>query len=187
MKKDLSHIITGCRKGDSRSQKKLYDTYAPLFLSMAMRYTNSYEEAEDVMIHAFYKIFDKLDSFKGEGSFEGWMKRIVVNESLMQIRKRNNLHLAVEINDVDSAETKNVVDDLQYQDLMQLLEQLPVGYRTVFNLYVIEGYKHREIAELLQISINTSKSQLILAKKRLRTMIEQLESKKKDNRNQQIS
>ena len=154
---------------------------------MAMRYTSRYEEAEDVMIHAFYKIFDKIDSYKGAGSFEGWMKRILVNESLMHIRKRNNLHLAVEISDVDSAETHNVVDDLQYQDLLQLLEQLPVGYRTVFNLYVIEGYKHREIAELLHISINTSKSQLILAKKRLRNMIARLESKKKDNRNQQIS
>jgi len=84
---------------------------------MAMRYTSRYEEAEDVMIHAFYKIFDKIDSYKGAGSFEGWMKRILVNESLMHIRKRNNLHLAVEISDVDSAETHNVVDDLQYYEI----------------------------------------------------------------------
>lgn len=154
---------------------------------MALRYTKQYEEAEDVMIHAFYKIFDKIDSYNGDGSFEGWMKRILVNEALMHIRKRNNLHLAVEVQDIDVAETTNVVDQLQYADLILLLEQLPVGYRTIFNLYVIEGYKHREIAELLDISINTSKSQLILAKKRMKKLIESFELKKKENSNQQIS
>lgn len=154
---------------------------------MALRYTKQYEEAEDVMIHAFYKIFDKIDSYNGDGSFEGWMKRILVNEALMHIRKRNNLHLAVEVQDIDVPETTNVVDQLQYEDLLVLLEQLPVGYRTIFNLYVIEGYKHREIAELLDISINTSKSQLILAKKRMKKLVETFELKKKENSNQQIS
>jgi len=187
LKKQLSHIVQGCRKSDPKSQKELYDRYAPLFLSMALRYTKQYEEAEDVMIHAFYKIFDKIDSFNGDGSFEGWMKRILVNEALMHIRKRNNLSLAVEVKDIDVPETTNVVDQLQYEDLLVLLEQLPVGYRTIFNLYVIEGYKHREIAELLEISINTSKSQLILAKKRMRKLIEAFEVKKKENSNQQIS
>ena len=187
MKKDLSHIIQGCRQNDAQSQKALYDRYASLFLSMALRYTKQYEEAEDVMIHAFYKIFDKIASYSGHGSFEGWMKRILVNESLMHIRKRTNLNLAVEFSDIDKPETKNVVDQLQYDDLIQLLNQLPDGYRTIFNLYVIEGYKHREIAELLDISINTSKSQLILAKKRMRSLIAALEEKKKDNTNQQIS
>lgn len=154
---------------------------------MALRYTKQYEEAEDVMIHAFYKIFDKIDSYNGDGSFEGWMKRILVNEALMHIRKRNSLHLAVEVQDIDVPETTNVVDQLQYEDLLVLLEQLPVGYRTIFNLYVIEGYKHREIAELLDISINTSKSQLILAKKRMKKLVETFELKKKENSNQQIS
>lgn len=181
MKKELSHIIQGCRNSDAKSQKELYDRYAGLFLSMAVRYTKQYEEAEDVMIHAFYKIFDKIDSYSGDGSFEGWMKRIVVNEALMHIRKRTNLNLAVEISDIDKPETENVVDDLQYEDLLKLLSELPDGYRTIFNLYVIEGYKHREIAELLGISINTSKSQLILAKKRMRTLLSNLELKKKDN------
>jgi len=187
LKKDLSHIIEGCRNSDAKCQRQLYDRYAPLFLSMAIRYTKQYEEAEDVMIHAFYKIFDKIDSFRGNGSFEGWMKRIVVNEALMHIRKKNNLHLAVEITEVDKPSTENVVDELQYDDLLSLLDKLPIGYRTIFNLYVIEGYKHREIAELLKISINTSKSQLILAKKRMRSMISDLESKKKDNTNVYIS
>lgn len=187
VKKELSHIIQGCRHSDPQSQKELYDRYAGLFLSMALRYTKQYEEAEDVMIHAFYKIFDKIDSYSGNGSFEGWMKRVVVNEALMHIRKRTNLNLAVEISDIDQPETENVVDELQYEDLLSVLAQLPDGYRTIFNLYVIEGYKHREIAELLGISINTSKSQLILAKKRMRSMLEAIDNKKKDSTNYNIS
>lgn len=182
MKKELTHILQGCRKGNPKSQKALYDRYAPLFLSMAIRYTKQYEEGEDVMVHAFCKIFEKLDSYKGEGSFEGWMKRIVVNEALMHIRKRNNLHLAVEVSDTDAVETESVVDQIQYSELLRLLDKLPTGYRTVFNLYVIEGYKHREIAEMLGISINTSKSQLILAKRRMRELIANLENKKKVNK-----
>ena len=126
-------------------------------------------DAEDVMIESFYKIFSKISQYKGQGSFEGWMKRIVINESLMHIRKKNNLNLHIELEKAyDAKEDAVAVDQLQYEEVLSLLEELPHGYRTIFNLYVIEGYKHREIAELLKISINTSKSQLILAKKRLR-------------------
>lgn len=168
MKDNLKHIVQGCRKGDSKSQKELYDRYAPLFMSMALRYMKVYEEAEDVMVMAFYKIFDKINHFKGEGSFEGWMKRILVNEALMQIRKKNNLNLTLEIDEADAVEDYSVLDEIIYEDLLKMLDELPNGYRTVFNMYVIEGYKHREIAENLGISINTSKSQLILAKKKLK-------------------
>jgi len=112
--KELSHIVQGCKIGDSQSQRELYDRYASLFLSIAYRYTRQYEEAEDVMIHAMYKIMDKIDSYSGNGSFEGWMKRIVINESLMHIRKRNNLHLAVEISDVDVPTDTSVVDTFRF-------------------------------------------------------------------------
>lgn len=182
MKERLEHIITSCKSGDRKAQRELYDHYAPLFFSIALRYMKQYEEAEDVLVMAFYKIFDKIDSYQHQGSFEGWMKRIVVNEALMQLRKKNNLNLAVEISDIDIPEEANVIDELQYEELLNLLDELPTGYRTVFNLYVIEGYKHREIAEELGISINTSKSQLILAKKRLKAIL-----KKKDNYHLKIS
>lgn len=182
MKERLEHIITSCKSGDRKAQRELYDHYAPLFFSIALRYMKQYEEAEDVLVMAFYKIFDKIDSYQHQGSFEGWMKRIVVNEALMQLRKKNNLNLAVEISDIDIPEEANVIDELQYEELLNLLDELPTGYRTVFNLYVIEGYKHREIAEELGISINTSKSQLILAKKRLKALL-----KKKDNYHLKIS
>ena len=160
-----------CRKGDAKAQKQLYDMYSPLFMSMAMRYMKNIESAEDVMVMGFFKIFDNINKFKGEGSFEGWMKRILVNEALMQIRKRNNLYLTLELSEVDKADDASVIDDMAYEDLVALLDELPPGYRTIFNMYVIEGYKHREIAELLSISINTSKSQLILAKRRMRELI----------------
>lgn len=160
-----------CKKGDPKSQKQLYDMYAPLFMSMAMRYMKNFPEAEDVMVMGFFKIFDNINKFKGEGSFEGWMKRILVNEALMQIRKQSNLYMTIELSEVDQADDSSVIDDMAYEDLLELLDELPPGYRTIFNMFVIEGYKHREIADLLDISINTSKSQLILAKKRMRELI----------------
>lgn len=166
-----ANILARVKKQDRQAQQALYDKYAPLFYSICLRYVKQPMDAEDVMIESFYKIFSKISQFKDQGSFEGWMKRIVINESLMRIRKKNNLNLHIELEKAyDTKEEAVALDQLQYEELLSLLEELPQGYRTVFNLYVIEGYKHREIAELLNISINTSKSQLILAKKRLREL-----------------
>ena len=145
--------------------------YAPLFMSIAMRYMKNYQSAEDVMVMGFFKIFDNINKYKGEGSFEGWMKRILVNEALMQLRKHNNLRMTVEMSDIDKPDNSSVIDDIAYKELVSILSDLPPGYRTIFNMYVIEGYKHREIAEALSISINTSKSQLILAKKKMRELL----------------
>jgi len=145
--------------------------------AICMRYIKSSQDAEDIFIDAFYKILTKIDHFKGEGSFEGWMRRIMVNESLMFLRKKTNLHMTVEIPSTDIADTPDVSEDeFSYDEIMGILDELPAGYRTVFNLYVFEDYKHREIAEMLGISINTSKSQLILAKKRVLELL-----KKKEN------
>lgn len=146
-------------------------------LGVIRRYIFRLDEAEDVLVEGFFKVFDKLDSFNGQGSFEGWIRRIMVNESLMKLRKKHALQKATDltaINPNNFSQEAKVGGQLAVQDILQLLEQLPLGYRTVFNLYVIEGYKHREIAELLGISINTSKSQLILAKQRLREALERL-------------
>lgn len=173
-----ANILVRVKNQDRRAQQALYDKYAPLFYSICMRYLKQPMDAEDVMIESFYKIFNKIGQFNDQGSFEGWMKRIVVNESLMHIRKKKNLNLHIEIEKAyDAKEDAVALDNLQYEELLALLEELPDGYRTIFNLYIIEGYKHREIADLLGISINTSKSQLILAKKRLREIY-----KKKHNR-----
>lgn len=122
-------------------------------------------------MEGLFKAMSKIDMFKGAGSFEGWIRRIVVNEALMHLRKNNNFKLTVEISNIEIQSFITIQDELEAQDILNLLNKLPTGYRTIFNLYVVEGFKHREIAEQLGISINTSKSQLILAKKRLRKLV----------------
>ncbi|MDH3243176.1 MAG: sigma-70 family RNA polymerase sigma factor [Saprospiraceae bacterium] len=149
----------------------LYDRYAPVLFGICRRYIRQNEDAEDVLLETFYKIYSNIGQYGFKGSFEGWMKRIAINESLMFLRKNKNPYLRAELNDIFVEGSPNVEELLFEQDVMKLLEQLPVGYRTVFNLYVIEGYKHREIAEQLGISINTSKSQLIQAKRKLSQLI----------------
>ena len=164
-------ILKGCKARVRKAQNELYQRYAPLFLSICRRYLRAYDVAEDIMVHAFCKIFEKIDTYADHGSLEGWMKRIVINECLMEIRKRRNHFLTVAIEDLHEDPPSIEADPLVYEELLALLDELPDGYRTVFNLYVIEGYKHKEIAELLGISINTSKSQLILARRKLQGFI----------------
>lgn len=166
-------LIEACRRQDRRAQRNLYDQYAPHMFGVCKRYVKNREDAEDVLMEAFFKVFTNIHQFKGDGSFEGWIRRIVINESLMFLRKKHNFHIRVELNQVDAQTPTTAVHKLEAEDILYFLDQLPTGYRTIFNLYVIEGYKHREIAELLGISINTSKSQLILAKKRLRALLEE--------------
>ncbi len=165
-------LIAAVKKGQRKAQKLLYDRYSPQMFGVAKRYVKITEDAEDVLISAFFKAMTNIAQFSGKGSFEGWIRRIVVNESLMLLRKRHNFNLTVESENFDVQTDMTVEEDLAAQDLLRYLEELPHGYRTVFNLYVLEGYKHREIAEHLGISINTSKSQLILAKKRLKDILE---------------
>lgn len=165
-------LIEACIKKDRRAQKLLWDRYSPKMFGVCKRYIKGYEDREDVLIEAFVKVFKNIGQFKGAGSFEGWIRRIVVNESLMYLRRKHNFKMTVEINNVDIKTTISVEDQLAANDILALLSYLPTGYRTVFNLYVLEGYKHREIAEILGISINTSKSQLILAKKRLQSLLQ---------------
>lgn len=168
-------LIEGCRSNNRLAQKQLYERFAAKMFGVCRRYVKTVENTEEVLMMAFCKVFKKIDTFSGNGSFEGWIRRIMVNESLMFLRKkyRFNEHADVTEIPVKTVEV-NIEDELAAQDILNLLEQLPIGYRTVFNLFVIEGYKHREIAEQLGISINTSKSQLILAKKKLRKLIKRM-------------
>jgi RNA polymerase sigma factor (sigma-70 family) len=158
---------------DRSAQKALYDRYSPLMFSVCRRYLRSREDAEEALVSGFYKVFSNIDSYSGNGSFEGWIRRIMVNEALMKLRKTQPLvfpgdtFMPVETEDGFSIEA-----DMSAREIMALLDELPPGYRTVFNLYVLEGFKHHEIAETLHISINTSKSQLILAKEKLRKLME---------------
>lgn len=170
-------LISKCREHDGKAQKALYDKYASKMLGVCMRYIKDNDQAEDVMITGFVKVFEKIDQFKSEGSFEGWLRRIMVNQSLSFIRKNKGMYLEVDIEAADrEPDYKSLNDNLEAQDLLNLINNLPTGYQTVFNLYAIEGYSHKEIAEQLGISENTSKSQLSRARTLLqKQLIEQEE------------
>lgn len=160
------------RNQDPAAQKQLYDRYSPLLFSVCRRYLRAREDAEEALVSGFFKVFSQIASFSGQGSFEGWMRRIVVNEALMMLRKSQLLIFpGDEVIQFDQPDGFSIEADLSAREIMVLLDELPNGYRTVFNLYIIEGYKHQEIADLLGISINTSKSQLILAKEKLRNLL----------------
>lgn len=165
-------LIESCKKQDRRAQKRLFDRYAPTMLGVCRRYIKIPEEAEDVMLEGFFKVLTKIDMFSGEGSFEGWIRKIMVNESLMHLRKNQTFRFTEEIDpNIDITEQPLIIEKMEAAEILDLLDELPPGYRMVFNLYVVEGFKHREIAEELGISINTSKSQLILAKKRMEELL----------------
>jgi RNA polymerase sigma-70 factor (ECF subfamily) len=164
-------FIKALKKMDRNAQKELYELYSSRYFALCRRYLIQYDEAQDALVKAFYKIMTSMDKYHGTGSFEGWMRRIVVNECLMSLRKNQHFHLNLETAHQQAVDEVNIIDDLAYRELIACMEKLPQGYRTIFNMYVIEGYKHREIGEILGISINTSKSQLILAKKRMAEII----------------
>lgn len=158
-------LIRDCMKGKPSAQRDLYNRHAGLMYGICLRYLKEPYLAEDVMITGFTKIFEKIDQFRFSGSFEGWMKRIMVNESLSYIRKNKYMYLEVDIEKAErEPDYSMLTDQLEAKDLLKLIQDLPVGYRTVFNLYAIEGYSHKEIAEQLGINENTSKSQLSRAR-----------------------
>ncbi|MCW5921244.1 MAG: sigma-70 family RNA polymerase sigma factor [Saprospiraceae bacterium] len=158
---------------DPAAQKWLYDRYSPMLFALCRRYLRTREDAEEALVSGLFKVLSQIEHYTGAGSFEGWMRRIVVNECLMMLRKTQLLVFPgndLQLNE-SHADTFSIDAEISAREILELLDQLPNGYRTVFNLYVLEGYKHHEIADLLGISINTSKSQLILAKQKLRNLL----------------
>jgi len=169
-------LIAGCVKQKASAQRALFDKYSGRMLSLCRRYVKDVLEAEGVMITAFTKIFERIEQYTGEGNFEGWMKRIMVNESLQYLRKHKNMQLNMDIEEAHHLPNYDAMEDhLQTEDLMQMIAELPVGYRTVFNLYAIEGFSHKEIAEQLKINENTSKSQLSRARVYLQKRLAEME------------
>lgn len=167
---DLNQIIQACKKNDSKAQKMLYEKYDSRYFAVCKRYFVNIHEAEDALVKGFLKIFQNINSYSNEGNFEGWMHRIIVNECLMEIRKKKAIFLSIDehSNNINQAQDKIHEDG----NAMQLLNLLPEGCRIVFILYVIEGYKHKEIADVLNISEGTSKSQLNLAKTKLKELFD---------------
>lgn len=169
-------FISLCKSGDRRAQRLLYDRYAPRLFGLCRRYVRNDADAEEILLDGIYKVLINIEKYEPKGSFEGWMYRITVNECLMFLRKQNgDFARFVEIDtQYDLSNKQQSDDELHENDILKLLDQLPLGYRTVFNLYVLEGYNHREIADLLNISLNTSKSQLRKARMMLKQWLEKM-------------
>ncbi|MDX9929056.1 MAG: sigma-70 family RNA polymerase sigma factor [Bacteroidales bacterium] len=172
---EIKKIIRGCLSGVRRDQELLYRRYSPALYAACLQYTGNEEEARDVLQEGFVKIFRNLAQYKGEGSFEGWMRRIIVNTALEKYRSRFNLYRVDDIDTIDEPEACPDTEDysgLEAMDLLDIVRELPPKYRMVFNLYAIEGYSHKEIAAMLKISEGTSKSNLSRARGILQQKLE---------------
>ncbi|NNE28543.1 MAG: RNA polymerase sigma factor [Saprospiraceae bacterium] len=159
--------------GKRQAQEALYVQYSPTMFGICLRYASDYHSAEDILQEGFVKVFKNLDRFRGDGSFEGWMKRIFINTSIEFYRKAVNKRKIIEMDSVyDQGSAPLALDNLAAKDILKIIQKLPNGYRTIFNLYAIEGYTHREIGAMLGISEGTSKSQLARAREAIRMKIQ---------------
>ncbi|WP_345254873.1 RNA polymerase sigma factor [Flaviaesturariibacter amylovorans] len=176
-----SDLIDGCIRGERRMQKELYERFSAKMYGVCLRYAAAAEEAEDILQEGFVKVFNKIGSFRREGSFEGWIRRIIVNTAIEHFRRKTYLQPITEKEEQTVAGNSfSVLDALAEKDIIGLVQQLSPGYRTVFNMYVVEGYTHKQISELLGISEGTSKSQLSRAKAILQELVyTHLEHKKR--------
>ncbi len=176
-------IIEGCAKHDRRAQQVLYDRYSHFLLGVCLRYATDKSEAEDILQDSFLKIFFNIKDFSGTGSFIGWLRKVAVNTAITHYHKNLKHRYHIEIEEYVSVETGVLSfeeDFFNSEELFMVLNELPAGYRMVFNLYAIEGYKHKEIAEILGIDTNTSKSQYSRAKGVIREKLEKLGKLKKE-------
>lgn len=167
---ELDSIIAKIKDGDTAAFKQLYEAYAPLFKGIAFRYVGNSDESNDLIQEAFIKIYRSIDTFQGYGNFEGWMKRILVNCCLNHIKREKKYAFEVDSSNFSNDTTRwdAVIEELSFEEIVQIIERLPLGYKTVFNLSVFEGYSHKEIGELLGISESASRSQLAKAKQKLK-------------------
>lgn len=167
-----NELIEGCRKADRKYQKALYDRFSKKMMVVCLRYCKAKQEAEDILQEAFIKIFDNIKNFREESSLEYWIKRIVVNTALNSQRSKLYLYPMVDVSDINlSSDSSLSIAGFHYEDLLKMIQELPTGCQVIFNLYAIEGYKHHEIASMLNINEGTSKSQYARAKQLLQQML----------------
>lgn len=171
--KDTEKFVIKSRKGDRQAQQMLFKSLNAPMMGVCLRYMKNEEDAEDVLMEGFFKVFENLNKFtyENERSFFGWVKRIMINEALMKLRRNKEIQFLA-INEDLGAETDiSPLDSLSIADLLKVIREIPVGYRTIFNLYEVEGFSHQDIADQLGISEGTSKSQLFKAKRMLREIL----------------
>jgi RNA polymerase sigma-70 factor (ECF subfamily) len=170
-------IIEGCARHERKAQKVLYEKYSRLLMGVCLRYAGNKAEAEDILQDSFLKIFFRIGDFSGTGSFVGWLRKVVVNTAITHYHLNLKYRYHVDIDEYVSAESGGAGFDEDFytsDELFMVLNELPGGYRMIFNLYAVEGYKHKEIAEMLGIDTNTSKSQYSRAKGVIRDKLEKL-------------
>lgn len=171
--KNETKLIQRAAKQNREAQHVLYELHAPKMLSVCRYYIKDVHQAEEVMLNGFFKVFKYLKSFENKGSFEGWIRRIMVRESISYLRQKKTIEFAEE-EYIEHDYTNNIKTNIEVAEIQRLIDSLPEGYRMVFVMYAIEGYKHFEIAELLNISEGTSKSQLFKARQLLQKKIKEL-------------
>jgi len=170
--KNYKSLISKANNGNRKAQHQLFELFAPKMLSVCRQYVKNKSVAEEVMINGFLKVFTHLKSYRAQGSFEGWVRRIMVNESISQLRKDKKILFKEEYEIENSLDHVTFIETkLEVEEIQKMIDSLPEGYKTVFMLYAVEGFKHSEIAEFLQISENTSKSQLFKARKKLQLIL----------------
>lgn len=171
-------LIDLCIKGDRIAQRAIYDRLASRMFPVCIRYVSDRAVAEDILQDGFITLFSKIDSYKGDGSFEGWARKIFVNTALMYLRKKDALKMSEELENARnlSSDLSTQMQNIGYKELMKLITSLPAGFRTVFNMYVIEGYSHKEIADMMNITETTSRTQLSRARLWLQSKIKEQEN-----------
>lgn len=172
--KNESLLITKALKNNREAQHVLFQLHAPKMLSVCRYYIKDTQFAEEAMLNGFFKVFQNLSTFKNEGSFEGWIRRIMVRESISFLRQKKRIEFTSDDIEDDINHANNIQTNIEVAEIQQLIDNLPEGYKIVFVMYAIEGYKHREIAKILDISESTSKSQLFKARKVLQQKIKEL-------------
>jgi RNA polymerase sigma factor (sigma-70 family) len=161
----FEEIINGCLKGDRKCQEKLYKMFSNRMFGLCLQYASNYDDACDILQDGFIKVFQKLEQFSGRGSFEGWIRRIMINTALERYRSQLYLYpLTEQVSTREEAKNEEIFEKMSADDLLKLVQELPPRYRMVFNLYAIEGYPHKEIAEMMGITVGTSKSNLSRAR-----------------------
>lgn len=172
-------LIQGCKDGDRQSQRLLYAHYYRYAMSICMRYCHTMEESKEVVNDGFMKVFTKIELYQLESSFKAWLRRIMINTAIDHYRKELRYDHNMDLNGAVISVESSVVDDISYEELMKMVQRLTPAYRAVFNLYVIDGYKHDEIAQILDIAVGTSKSNLMKARLKLMKMIEKATGQRK--------
>jgi RNA polymerase sigma-70 factor (ECF subfamily) len=174
---DQQQLIIGCKHKDAWARKQLYELYAPIMLGVCVRYVNERETARDILQEGFIKVYTKIDSYSGAGSFEGWMKKIFITSALEYLRAAKMFKTNVNLDEYDETIgnfDESIVETISAEEILRCINELPAGFKTVFNLYAIEGYSHAEIAQMLKIKESSSRSQLARARQMLQTKIQEL-------------